>query len=505
MTGEAERTSWEGPRPGLRLALVPLLLAMLPTSLGTTIVATSMPTIAGDLGGVEHLSWAVSAYALAAAASTPVWGRLGDMYGRKRWLMTAMAVFLTGSALSGLAGTMGQLIAARAVQGLGGGGVAVCVMAVIGELIPPRERGRYQGMISSVMVFSMIVGPLVGGTVTDNLGWRWAFWFNLPLGGLALALVARFVRVPSRRRQAHIDYVGALLLVLCITSLVLVLTWGGTHYAWGSGTILVLTAASAAALAGFVLAQSRTAEPVLPPHLFRSRNFTLMSVLSFTNGFVMYGAVFYLPLYQQAVNGASAVGSGLLLLPMLGSLVVVSQSSGRFLARTGNYRVLQVGGSAAMLAGALLLARVDTTTSRPTIELSMALLGAGMGSLGQNVVTVAQNSVDLQEVGVAAAAITLFRTLGNSVGVALMGTRFNHRVREVMAERTGGAAGLHQTRLDAKGMDRLTPAVRAGYEAAVAGGVRDAFVLASAAAALAFVTALLVRQVALRSVRGRRS
>jgi hypothetical protein len=294
------------------------------------------------------------------------------------------------------------------------------------------------------------------------------------------------------------------LLVVCITSLVLLLTWGGVHYAWGSGTILVLAAVSATTLAGFVLAQSRAAQPVLPPHLFRSRNFTLMTVLSFTNGFVMFGAVFYLPLYQQAVDGASAAGSGLLLLPMLGSLVVVSQSSGRFLARTGNYRVLQVGGSAAMLLGALMLARVGTSTPRPAVELSMALLGAGMGSLGQNVVTVAQNSVDLQEVGVAAAAITLFRTLGNSVGVALMGTRFNGRVRAVMAERTGGTVSLRQTRLDAKGLHRLGPGTRAVYRAAVAEGVRDAFVLGSAVAALAFVTALLVRQVALRTTRGPR-
>lgn len=298
---------------------------------------------------------------------------------------------------------------------------------------------------------------------------------------------------------------GALLLVVCITSLVLVLTWGGVHYAWHSGAILVLAAVSVTALAGFVLAQSRATEPVLPPWLFRSRNFTLMSVLSFTNGFVMFGAVFYLPLYQQAVNGASAAGSGLLLLPMLGSLVVVSQFSGRFLANTGNYRVLQIGGAAAMLLGALMLARVDTATSRLTVELSMALLGAGMGSLGQNVVTVAQNSVDLQEVGVAAAAITLFRTLGNSVGVALMGTRFNDRVREVMAERTGGAVSLRQTRLDARGLDRLAPGVRAVYEAAVTEGIRDAFLLGSVAAGLAFVTSLLVRQVALRATRGRQS
>jgi EmrB/QacA subfamily drug resistance transporter len=500
-TGEAEGTRRDPGPHSVRLALVPLLLAMLPSSLGTTIVATSMPTIAGELGGVAHLSWAVTSYTLAAAASVPVWGRLGDMYGRKRWLVVAMSVFLTGAALCGLARDMGELIAARAVQGLGGGGLAVCVMAVIGELIPPRERGRYQGMISSVMVFSMIVGPQVGGAITDFAGWRWTFLVNLPVGVLALILIARLVRVRSRRRKAHIDYVGALLLVACIVSFVLVVTWGGVEYAWRSTTIVALAAVSVTALAGFVRAQSRAAEPVLPPHLFRSRNFSLMSVLSFTNGFVMFGAVLYLPLYQQAVHGVSATGSGLLLLPMLGALVLVSQVSGRIVARTGRYKFLQAGGGAAMTAGTLLLSRADTDTSRFTAALCMTLLGAGMGFLGQNVMTVAQNSVASQEVGVASAAMTLFRTLGQTVGVAVMGTLFNGRVREVMAERTAGAASLPDTRLDAEGIGRLEPGMRAVYRSAIAAGVQGAFLLASAAAVLALLTALLVREVPLRAAR----
>lgn len=488
-----------GPR-SVRLALIPLLLAMLPSSLGTTIVATSMPTIAGELGGTAYLSWAVTSYTLAAAASIPVWGKLGDMYGRKRWLVVAMSVFLTGSLLCGLAQDMPELIAARTVQGLGGGGLAVGVMAVIGELIPPRERGRYQGMITSVMVFSMTVGPLIGGSITDSVGWRWAFWVNLPVGLLSLALIARLVRVTGRRRKAHIDYVGALLLVVCIVSFVLVVTWGGVEHAWTSATIVTLCVLSAAALAGFVHAQSRALEPVLPPHLFGDLNFSLMAALSFTNGFVMFGAVLYLPLYQQAVHGVSATGSGLLLLPMLGALVLASQLSGRTVARTGRYKILQVTGSAAMLTGTLLLSHVGTTTSRLSAALFMALLGAGMGFLGQNVMTVAQNSVGAHEVGVASAAMTLFRTLGQSVGVAIMGTLFNHRVREVMSGHTHGTA-LHRTRLDAESMNRLDAGVRAFYRGAVAQGVRGAFVLASLAAGLALLAALLVREVPLRATR----
>ncbi|MFH8612559.1 MDR family MFS transporter [Streptomyces sp. NPDC018029] len=496
-TGEAEGTR-RGPRQrSVRLALIPLLLAMLPSSLGTTIVATSMPTIAGELGGTTYLSWAVTSYTLAAAASIPLWGKLGDMYGRKRWLGVAMSVFLTGSLLCGLSQDMGELIAARALQGLGGGGLAVGVMAVIGELIPPRERGRYQGMITSVMVFSMIVGPLAGGALTDWIGWRWAFWINLPVGALALVLIARLVRVTGPRRKAHIDYVGALLLVVCIVSFVLVVTWGGVEHAWDSHVIVTLAALSAAALAGFVHAQSRAVEPVLPPHLFRRRNFCLMAVLSFTNGFVMFGAVLYLPLYQQAVHGVSATGSGLLLLPMLAALVLASQLSGRTVARTGRYKIFQLTGSAAMLTGTLLLSHLGTGTSRPTAALFMALLGAGMGFLGQNVMTVAQNSVGTQDVGVASAAMTLFRTLGQSVGVAVMGTLFNHRVREVMSGRQGGAPG--DTRLDADGMGRLPAALRTLYQSAVAQGVQGAFLLASLAAGLALAAALLVREVPLRT------
>ncbi|MEV6613276.1 MDR family MFS transporter [Streptomyces sp. NPDC051051] len=500
-TGETEETRRGPGRHSVRLALIPLLLAMLPSSLGTTIVATSMPTIAGELGGVAHLSWAVTSYTLAAAASIPVWGRLGDMYGRTRWLVVAMSVFLTGSALCGLAQDMAELIAARTLQGLGGGGLAVGVMAVIGELIPPRERGRYQGMITSVMVFSMIVGPLIGGGITDTVGWRWTFLVNLPVGVLALVLIARLVRVAGPRRQAHIDYAGAALLVVCIVSFVLVVTWGGVKHAWGSPTILALAALCAAALAGFVHAQSRAAQPVLPPRLFRSLNFSLMSVLSFTNGFVMFGAVLYLPLYQQAVHGVSATGSGLLLLPMLGALVVVSQFSGRAVARTGRYKALQVSGAAAMLAGTLLLSRMDTHTPRPAAALFMTLLGAGMGFLGQNVMTVAQNSVTAQDVGVASAAMTLFRTLGQSVGVAAMGTLFNSRVREVMARQTHGAASLPDTRLDAQGMNRLEAGMRTVYRGAVAQGVQGAFLLASLAAGLALLSALLVREVPLRTDR----
>ncbi|MFF3646544.1 MDR family MFS transporter [Streptomyces sp. NPDC002564] len=500
-TGEAEGTRSGPRRRSVRLALIPLLLAMLPSSLGTTIVATSMPTIAGELGGVTYLSWAVTSYTLAAAASIPIWGKLGDMYGRKRWLVVAMAVFLAGSLLCGLTQDMGELIGARTVQGLGGGGLAVGVMSVIGELIPPRERGRYQGMITSVMVFSMIVGPLIGGGITDFVGWRWAFLVNLPVGALALILIARLVRVPDRPKKAHIDYVGALLLVVCIVSFVLVVTWGGVRYAWGSGTIVALAVLSAAALAGFVHAQSRAAEPVLPPHLFRSRNFSLMAVLSFTNGFVMFGAVLYLPLYQQAVHGVSATGSGLLLMPMLGALVLASQLSGRIVAGTGRYKALQAGGAAAMFAGTLLLSGLDTGTSRPAAALFMALLGAGMGFLGQNVMTVAQNSVGAQEVGVASAAMTLFRTLGQSVGVAVMGTFFNHRVREVMSERTHGSTVLSDTRLDAEGMGRMAAGVRSVYRGAVAQGVQGAFLLASVAAGLSLAAALLVREVPLRAAR----
>ncbi|MFG2928937.1 MDR family MFS transporter [Streptomyces achromogenes] len=491
-----------GKRPrSVRVVLLALMIAMMLAMLDNMIVGTAMPTIVGDLGGLEHLSWVVTGYTLATAASTPVWGKVGDMYGRKGAFLGSIVIFLIGSALSGMAQDMGQLIGFRAVQGLGAGGLMVGVMAIIGDLVPPRERGKYQGMMAGVMALAMIGGPLVGGTITDNWGWRWAFYINLPLGAVALALVTVVLQLPKKRSKAGIDYLGVVLLTVGITAIVLVTTWGGTEYAWTSARIMELTGIGVAALIGFVFWQTKAAEPVLPLHIFQSRNFTLMAVIGFITGFVMFGATLFLPLYQQAVQGASATNSGLLLLPMLGAMLVTSMIAGRITTNSGRYKMFPIAGGALMIVGLYLLSTMDTGTSRFTSGVFMAVVGAGMGCLMQITMLVAQNSVQMKDMGVASSSATLFRTLGSSFGVAIMGALFNHRVQDVMAERAGSLGSqitAKSAQLDADSLNKLPAAAREAYQHAVSSGTHSAFLLGAVIAVPVLIAALFVKEVPLK-------
>ncbi|MET9434205.1 MDR family MFS transporter [Streptomyces sp. NPDC006551] len=484
----------------VRVVLLALMIAMLLAMLDNMIIGTAMPTIVGELGGLEHLSWVVTAYTLATAASTPIWGKLGDMFGRKGIFLISIVIFLIGSALSGMAQDMGQLIGFRTIQGLGAGGLMVGVMAIIGDLIPPRERGKYQGMMAGVMALAMIGGPLVGGTITDHWGWRWSFYINLPLGAVALAMVTAVLHLPRKERTAgtRIDFLGAGLLTVGITSIVLVTTWGGTEYAWGSATIVGLAVAGVAALAAFLWAETRAADPIMPLHIFRSGNFTLMSVIGFLTGFVMFGAVLFLPLFQQSVQGASATNSGLLLLPMLLAMMVVSLVSGRITTNSGKYKIFPIIGTALMVVGLFLLAQMDTGTSRLTSGVYMAVLGAGMGFLMQITMLVAQNSVELKDMGVASSATTLFRTLGSSFGVAIMGALFTGRVQDEMAARGGAELTQRSAQLDAASLAKLPAELREAYQYAVASGTHSAFLVAAAVAVIGFVLAFFVKEVALR-------
>ncbi|MBT2401482.1 MDR family MFS transporter [Streptomyces sp. ISL-100] len=496
--GEKSKRAAAQPR-SVRVVLLALMIAMLLAMLDNMIIGTAMPTIVGELGGLEHLSWVVTSYTLATAASTPIWGKLGDLYGRKGIFLTAIVVFLLGSVLSGMAQDMGQLIGFRAIQGLGAGGLMVGVMAIIGDLIPPRERGKYQGMMAGVMALAMIGGPLVGGTITDHLGWRWSFYINLPLGAVALAMVTAVLHLPKKERsQARIDYLGAGLLTVGITAIVLVTTWGGTEYAWSSAIIMELIAVGVAALVGFLFVEAKAAEPIMPLHIFRNRNFTLMSVIGFLTGFVMFGAVLFLPLFQQSVQGASATNSGLLLLPMLMSMMVVSLIAGRMTTNNGKYKIFPILGGGLMVAGLLLLAQMDTGTSRLTSGVYMAVLGAGMGFLMQITMLVAQNSVEMKDMGVASSSTTLFRTLGSSFGVSIMGALFTSRVQDAMAERGGSAATQQSAQLDAASLARLPDQVREAYQFAVASGTQAAFLLGGIIAVIGFVAAFFVKEVPLR-------
>ncbi|MEU4948160.1 MDR family MFS transporter [Streptomyces lavendulae] len=496
---QADASGEVKPR-SVRVVLMALMIAMLLAMLDNMIIGTAMPTIVGELGGLEHLSWVVTAYTLATAASTPIWGKIGDMYGRKGSFLTSIVIFLIGSVLSGMAQDMGQLIGFRAIQGLGAGGLMVGVMAIIGDLIPPRERGKYQGMMAGVMALAMIGGPLVGGTITDHLGWRWAFYINLPLGAVALAMVTAVLHLPKKKAKGKIDYLGAALLTVAITSTVLVTTWGGTEYAWGSGEIIGLIVVGVLSLAAFLYAETKAAEPVMPLHIFRSRNFTLMSVIGFLVGFAMFGGVLYLPLFQQSVQGASATNSGLLLLPMLLSMMVVSLIAGRITTSSGKYKMFPIIGGALMVVGLFLLASMDTGTTRLVSGLYMAVLGAGLGFLMQITMLVAQNSVDMKDMGVASSSATLFRTLGGSFGVALMGSLFTTQVTDTMAERLGpqAAKAASSAQLDAASLEKLPEAVRDAYQHAVAAGTHSAFLLGACVAVLGFALAWFVKEVPLR-------
>lgn len=502
-TGRPDAAQHTGDKPpaSVRVVLFALMIAMLLAMLDNMIVGTAMPTIVGELGGMDHLSWVVTAYTLATAASTPIWGKLGDMYGRKGVFLSSIVLFLIGSALSGMAQDMGQLIGFRAVQGLGAGGLMVGVMAIIGDLIPPRERGKYQGMMAGVMAVAMIGGPLVGGSITDHLGWRWSFYINLPLGAIALVMVTAVLHLPKKRSQTRIDYAGAALLTLGITSLVLITTWGGTEYDWLSGQIIGLGALGVVALALFVVVERKVGEPVLPLHIFRNGNFALVTLIGFLVGFVMFGSMTFLPLFQQTVQGASATNSGLLLLPMLLAMMAVSLFAGRVTTRTGKYKIFVVVGGGLITAGLALLSLMDTGTTRFTSGLYMAVLGAGMGFLMQTTMLIAQNSVEMKDLGVGSSSATLFRTIGGSFGVAIFGAIFTHQVQTTMAERIG-AAGAKMTgggaQMDPKGLAKLPPAIKDAYDHAVATGTHHVFLWGAVISIVGFAAAWFLKEVPLR-------
>ncbi|MBO2453867.1 MFS transporter [Actinomadura barringtoniae] len=469
-------TEQEAPSEGrIRLMLLGVMLAMLLSMLDNTIVGTAMPTIVRDVGGLDHLSWVVTAYILATAVSTPVWGKLGDLRGRKNVFLTAIVVFLIGSAASGAAQTMGQLIAFRTVQGLGAGGLAVGAFAVIADLVPPRERGRYQGMTSMVMALGTIGGPLLGGVVTGHLGWRWAFYINLPLGVIALIWSQVMLRLPAVKKSATIDWPGILILGATISTTVLAATWAGVRYAWTSPQILGLAIAALLGLAAFIWSQRRAVEPVLPLRIFGTRNLPLVAVLIAVVGGVMFGCSLYLPLFQQTVQHASATDSGLLLLPMMAPIVLVSQFPGRIMTRTGRYKIFPILGSILLAAGSFLLATMDTSTPRVMTALFMALIGGGLGCMMQMTTAIAQNSVEMRDIGAATAAVTLFRTLGGSIAVAVFGALFTRSLQNADGAHSGPA-----------------------YLHAVANGTQHIFFLAGALCLVALAAALLVKEVPLR-------
>ncbi|MFC0109156.1 MDR family MFS transporter [Kibdelosporangium aridum] len=479
-----------------------LMIGILLAMLDNMIVGTAMPTIVGDLGGLNHFAWVVTAYTLASAVSTPIWGKLSDLYGRKGMFMASIVLFLIGSALAGTSGSMTELIAYRAVQGLGAGGLMVGAMAIMAEMVPPRERGKIQGMFAAVMPVAMVGGPFLGGFITDYLDWRWAFYVNLPLGILALFVVGATLNLPKRTAgKAVIDYWGAGLLTLGIGSLVLFATWGGTEYAWGSWQIVGLGVLTVVALAAFVWVENRVAEPILPLGLFKIRNFTLASVLAFMSGFAMFGAVSFLPQYQQIVQGASATNSGLLLLPMMAGVLVFSTVAGQLTSRTGHYRSFPIIGMGVMAVGTLLLTQLDLTTSSFTSSMYIVVIGAGLGFLMGTTNLIAQNSVEMRDLGVATSTATFARSIGGSLGVAVLGSIFSSRVNDSMTSALG-SAGAQLTsgggQLSPKMIEGLPAPVRDAYLGGTVSGIQSIFLWATVFIAIGFVVSWFVKSEPLR-------
>src|SRR6478752_6709867 len=397
-----------------------LMLGMFLAALDQTIVSTALPTIVGELGGLNHLSWVVTSYLLASTASTPLYGKLGDMLGRKPVFLFAVIVFLIGSVLSGLSESMGELIAFRAIQGLGAGGLMVGAQAIIADIVPPRERGRYMGLIGSVFAIASVAGPLLGGFLVTNLSWRWVFYVNLPVGILAVLIVSTRLHLHTPHRRHRIDY--------RVAALILLATWGGTEYAWGSNEIIGLGIVGVALLAVFVWWEHRAAEPILPLQLFRSRIFSVANAMGFTIGMAMFGAIIFIPLFLQIVYGVSAKSSGLRTIPLMAGLLVTAVLSGRTISRIGRYRPFPIAGTAVLVVGMFLLSLLGVDTPPWVASAYMVVVGVGLGLVMQVLVLVVQNDARPEDIGVATSSATFFRSMGGAFGVALFGTIFASRL-----------------------------------------------------------------------------
>jgi EmrB/QacA subfamily drug resistance transporter len=499
--GEAVQAAPGGqflPHREVMIILPGLLLAILLAMLDNLIVSTALPRIVGDLGGVAHLSWVVTAYILASLVVTPFYGKLGDMYGRKRFFVVAIVIFLAGSALSGLSQSMAELITFRAIQGLGAGGLMVGAMATLGDIVAPRERGRYMSYMMVVMMLATIGGPLVGGFITTSFSWRWIFYINIPVGGAALVYIISTLHLPAKRVNHRVDYLGGGLLGLAAISLVLLATWGGTEYPWGSVQIIGLALIAAAATAAFCAVELRVAEPILPLHVFKNRNFSVTMALTFLTGLAMFGAMTFLPLYQQTVQGASPTVSGLMLTPMMLGVTVTSIVAGQVTTRTGRYKIFPILGGAIMGLGMFLLTNLDVSTTRLTSAFYYVVLGLGMGFLMQMVSLIAQNSVEQKDMGVASSSRMFFQQIGGSLGVAAFGAVFARKLTESLASATGGRVHASGGQLNPATVTALPAVIKHDVFSAIAHATQSVFIWALPAAVLIFVLALFIKEVPLR-------
>jgi EmrB/QacA subfamily drug resistance transporter len=474
-----------------------LMVVMLLASLDSTIVATALPTIVGEFGQLAHLSWIVTAYLLATTIVTPLYGKLGDLFGRKIVLQSAILLFLAGSALCGLSQSMGALIAFRALQGLGGGGLMVTITAVVGDLFSPRERGRYQGVFGGIFGLSTVLGPLIGGFFVEQLSWRWIFYVNLPLGFLALAVIGWAFTAPATRRQPHLDLGGAALLGVMLTALILLTSFGGSAVDWRSPEAVGLAGIALVALLGFVWVERLVAEPLLPLHLFGNRIFAIACAIGFIVGLALFGSITFMPLYLQVVKGVTPTGAGMALTPMMAGVLVTSIASGRLITRIGRYRLFPIVGTALMTAALALLATLSIATTVTAACLYMVVLGLGLGMVMQVLVLVAQNAVPYENLGVATSATTLFRSIGGSIGVSLFGAVFAGELTTGLAGSLPHGAPVSIETAPAA-IQALPSATRSLYLHAFTAALHPVFLHAAIIGAVAFALTWFLQEVPLR-------
>jgi len=449
------------------LVFAGLMVTMLLASLDQMIFSTALPTIVGELNGVNHMLWVTTAYILASTITLPVYGKLGDLIGRKGLFITAISIFIVGSIIGGLAHDMNWLIAGRAVQGLGGGGLLILAQAIIADVVPARERGKYMGIMGGVFAISSVAGPLLGGWFTDSIGWRWAFWMNIPLGILAIASAAFFLRLPKNtNRNPKIDVTGIFLLAIASSCLVLMTTWGGNTYDWDSPVIIGLIIGAILAGVAFVLVERRAAEPIMPLHLFKDRNFNLTTIVGLILGVAMFGALAYLPTYLQMVTGLNATQAGLLMIPLMAALLIASVVSGQIVSRTGRYKWLPMTGLVLVAIALFLLSTMTPTLSTVIVCGYLAIMGLGLGMSMQILILVVQNSFPVSQVGTATASNNYFRQIGASLGSAIVGSLFVAKLTQLLTERMPAGAA------SAGGENSLTPAVVRDLPA----GIRDVIV-----------------------------